>query len=257
MGKLDGRFNDGQDSTIPPLDVTGLTVTDVGTNRPFAASASTNQASASGVGAAATISWNPNSSSTYLISTTPATYTAIVNTTNTYVFEGLASATSYTFTVQTSNSFGTSSGVTSSLILVTSVPDTPKNVSATAQVNQDIISWDAPTNNGGYGITSYTVNAYGSNPSYVANIISSPYTYSEAANNTDYYNVVAFNKNGPSAQSANSQTVTTLFSPPSFFSPPFFPPSFVFAPPFFPPFFPPNFFFPPTFFHPPSFNFRN
>jgi hypothetical protein len=96
--------NAGQGLEVAPLAVTNLTATDVGTNRPYAATASTDQASAAGVGAAALLSWTAASSGTqatsYTITTTPTTYTATINApASSYTFEGLASNTSYTFSV--------------------------------------------------------------------------------------------------------------------------------------------------------------
>ena len=97
-------INAGQGNEVAPLGVTNLTATDVGTNRPYASAASTDQASAAGVGAAAQLSWTAASSgvtaTSYTITTTPTTYTATVTAPATsYLFEGLASNTSYTFSV--------------------------------------------------------------------------------------------------------------------------------------------------------------
>ena len=97
-------INAGQGNEVAPLGVTNLTATDVGTNRPYASAASTDQASAAGVGAAAQLSWTQDTNSQridfYTITTTPTTYTATVTAPATsYLFEGLASNTSYTFSV--------------------------------------------------------------------------------------------------------------------------------------------------------------
>ena len=83
MAKLQGRFNDGQDSRIPPLAVTNVTATDVGTNRPYLATANTTSAaSAANTGGAVTVSWTvpstSNAATSYDITTTPSTYTANV-----------------------------------------------------------------------------------------------------------------------------------------------------------------------------------
>ena len=147
MAKLQGRFSDGQDSRIPPLAVTGLTATDVGTNRPFLATANTTSAaSAANTGGAITLAWTVPSTSvaatSYDITTTPSTYTAnVVAPATTYTFQGLASNVSYTFTITPKNGFGNGLTTTSSSTLSTTVPDVPTGATATAQVNQDTITF--------------------------------------------------------------------------------------------------------------------
>ena len=241
MAKLQGRFSDGSDSRIPPLAVTGVTVADVGTSRPFLATANTTSAaSAANTGGAVTVSWTVPGTSTaassYTITTTPATYAATVTGPATsYTFQGLASNASYTFTIVPSNTFGNGIPTTSGSVTSTTVPDVPTGATATAQVNQDSISFTAPVNNGGKAITNYYVAG---SDATSANGTTSPIVVADPSQGSQYYNVYADNANGRSLASAATATVTTL--PPTFFSPPLF-------------FSPPAFFSPPSFFAPPAF----
>ncbi len=76
---------------------------------------------------------------------------------------GLTNGTSYTFTVKASNSVGAgpaserSNAVTPSTI---TPPSAPTAVTASAATAQALLSWTAPSNNGGSSITSYTVTPY-------------------------------------------------------------------------------------------------
>jgi hypothetical protein len=127
-------INAGQSSEIAPLAVTNFTATDVGTNRPYADTASTDQASAAGVGGAVQLNWTQDSGSQridfYTITTNPTTYTATINAPATsYIFEGLASNTSYTFSI-TPQEISTNDIPT---IFVSSVTDTTFNVNWSQQ----------------------------------------------------------------------------------------------------------------------------
>jgi len=96
-------INAGQGEEVNPIAVSSFTATDVGTNRPYLASAASSQAGAAGIGAAAQLSWVDNNNlpiSSYTITSSPATYTATVTAPATsYLFEGLASNTAYTFSI--------------------------------------------------------------------------------------------------------------------------------------------------------------
>ena len=266
MSKRAGRHSSQSNDFLQPQNITSLSGVNVGTNRPYLATANTTSAaSAAGTGGAVSLTWtlpaNSPAATSYIITTTPSTYT--VNTgssTTSYTFEGLASEVSYTFTVTAQNAVGNSNPVTSSSISVSTVPQQPQSPSAVSTVaDQDSVSWSAGAT-GGSGITSYTVTS-SDGPVYTN--ATSPLTVTETGGTSQTYTIVAINANGTSA-GAVTASVTTVspffppFFPPSFFAPPFFPPSF-FAPPFFPPSFfaPPQFFappfFPPSFFSPPSF----
>ena len=228
MAKLQGRFADGSDSKIPPLAVTGVTATDIGTNRPYLATANTTSAaSAANTGGAVTVAWTVPSNSVeatqYLITSTPATYTATVAAPATsYVFQGLASNTAYTFTITPQNNFGSGLTTTSSSVTSTTVPDAPPQPTVSNAVNSINVSYSAPTYNGGKAITSYTVKD--NLGTVVTSVTANPYGFAETAGSSESFQVAAVNSNGQGAYSVSSASGTS--QPPSFFAPPGF-----FAPP--------------------------
>ena len=96
-----GRHSQQANDFLQPNAVSNLTATNVGTNRPYLATANTtSEASASGTGGSVSLSWSSPSASSpaptsYTITTTPSTYTATVSAPATsYTFQGLASNTS-------------------------------------------------------------------------------------------------------------------------------------------------------------------
>ena len=256
INKKIGKHSQAANDFLEPKAVTGLTVTDVGTSRAYN-------------NGAFNVSWtlpaDSPAATSYDISTTPSTTTTNVTQTSGQI-TGLSSATSYTVTVVAKNAVGNSIATTSSAVTATTVPQAPQSPTATAGVDQNTISWTAPSN-GGSAITNYYITG---NDGTTGNTTALTINIADTAGTSQYYNVYADNANGRSLASANTSTVTTLapsffsppffppFFPPSFFAPPFFPPGF-FAPPFFPPgffappFFPPTFFAPPAFFAPPFF----
>ena len=253
--KRKGIKSSAQDNFLEPNAVTGLSASNVGTSRPYLATGNTvSAANAAGTGGAATLSWTlPPASppaTSYTITTTPATYSAVTENANTsYTFEGLGSEISYTFTVVATNAAGSSVSTTSGPVTITTVPQAPTGASVTSAVaNQDSVQWNAPAT-GGLAITSYTVTSSDSAQNAPRTNATSPSVFTEVGGTSQSYTIVAINANGTSA-GASTGSITTL---PPFF-PPFFPPYF---PPFFPPFFPPYFppFFPPYFppFFPPFF----
>jgi len=258
MSKRTGRHSSKSNDFLQPQDVTSLSATNVGTNRPYLATANTTSAaSAAGTGGAVNLSWTLPAGSpaatSYAITSTPSTYTVVTGTSDTsYTFQGLASGVSYTFTVVGSNLVGNSNPVTSSSVSVSTVPQQPQSVSAVSTIAlQDSVTWSAGAT-GGSAITSYTVTSSDTAQTPTITNAVSPLIVTEVAGTSQTYTIYALNANGTSL-GATTSSVTT--ASPSFFSPPFFPPFFpptFFAPPFFPPFFPPSFFSPPSFL-PPTF----
>ena len=76
---------------------------------------------------------------------------------------GLNNGTSYTFTVTATNGVGSgpasehSNAVTPTTV---TVPSAPTAVTASAATRQALVSWSAPSSNGGSAITSYTLTPY-------------------------------------------------------------------------------------------------
>ena len=132
---------------------TGVTATNQGTGRAY------NNGQMS-------VAFTPNSSggaaSSFIVtpspSTSPSTFTG---SSSPVTVTGLASNTQYTYTVQATSPYGTSSASSaSSGVTATTVPDVPTGVSATVANAQSVISWTAPSNNGGSAITGYVVTPY-------------------------------------------------------------------------------------------------
>jgi hypothetical protein len=262
-----GTKGSAQDNFLEPLNVTGLSATDVGTSRPY----STTFNGTSGQGGAASLSWTlPEASppaTNYDITATRISdnQTVTVNYAGagtSFTFEGLESNVSYNFTVIPKNNAGTakSPNTVSDSVTATTVPQAPQSVSVstgaagpspTPSSGYDRITWSAGVN-GGKAISSYRVAS--SVRGTLSSSASSPYDTLDPtlpdSSADESYTVYASNANGESLGGTTSPIQT--FTPPHFppFFPPFFPPHF---PPFFPPFFPPYFppFFPPHF--PPHF----
>jgi hypothetical protein len=89
--------------------------------------------------------------------------------TRSYVASDLTSGTTYSFKVQSRNSYGLSSYSNAASILCAFVPDTPVAPSSTVLGSNAIISWTVPANNGS-PITTYTVTIRNSANSYITDL---------------------------------------------------------------------------------------
>jgi len=218
-----GIKSSAQDNFLPPKTPTGVTATNVGTSRPYLATANTTSAvSASGTGGAVNLSWTlPTgpAATSYTITTTPSTYTVTTGTSTTsYTFQGLASNTSYNFTIVAVNAYGSSSGATpASMPVVTTVPATPSAPTAQTVANtaSDDVTWVAPST-GGSAITNYT---WTSSDSKSGTLNALTVRVAQEAGTAQTYNVYATNANGNSIVSANSSSVTTFSFTPFSFTP--------------------------------------
>jgi hypothetical protein len=202
-----GIKSSAQDNFLSPLDVTGLTVTDVGVGRAY------NDGSF-------TVSWtlpaNSPAATSYDVTTNPATTTVNVTTTSA-TLTGLASSGQYTVTVVAKNASGSSAGTTSGTVTATTKPAQPSAPTAATVANtaQDTVTWSAP-NNGGKPITNYH---WTSSDGKSGDTTSTSVTVGQEAGTAQTYNVYATNDNGNSDPSQNSANVTTFSFTPFSFTP--------------------------------------
>jgi len=217
-----GTKSSAQDNFLQPDNVASLTATDVGTNRPYLATANTTSAaSASGTGGSVSLSWTQPgtvAATAYIITTTPSTYEHNTGSSSTsYTFEGLASNTSYTFTVKATNASGTSSGTTSSSVTATTVPATPAapTISSVANQSTDVVTWTAPAT-GGKAISGYSWQSTDSKSGTTA---STSVNVSQEAGTSQQYRVLATNANGNSPYSSYSSSFTSFSFTPFSFTP--------------------------------------
>ena len=177
------------------------TATDVGTNRALNNGAVLITATSAVTGGAP---------ASYTATSNPGSFTA--TGTSPVTVTGLASATSYTFSVSAANTTGSSkSSGSSGSITATTVPAEP-TIGPASVVNATTVSlaFIAPTSSGGKAITSYAVI---SNPSISvsASGTTSPLsiTGSFASGQAYTFTLAAVNANGTSSYSGSSNSVTT------------------------------------------------
>jgi Domain of unknown function (DUF4082)/Fibronectin type III domain/Bacterial Ig domain len=129
--------------------------------------------------------------------------------------KGLTGGTSYTFTVQASNTAGAGpASEPSNSVTPTgpTVPSSPTGVTASAATKQALVIWSAPANEGGSPLTGYTVTPFigasAQTPVHVGPSVTST-TLTGLANGTSYtFEVAAGNEVGESPLSSASNSVT-------------------------------------------------
>jgi hypothetical protein len=142
--------------------------------------------------------------STYTVTSTPTT-TSVVSTDNTATMTGLTAGTSYTFTVTSSNTYG-SANATSAALIACSVPQAPTVGTPTNSGSYVSVPFTA-NNNGGSAVQLYTVT---SNPGNISvNTTSSPVLFTTLTGGTSYtFTVTATNASGTSLPSTASSSIT-------------------------------------------------
>ena len=130
---------------------------------------------------------------------------------------GLTNGTAYTFTVKATNSIGTSSASSaSSSVIPLTVPGAPTAVSGVSGNTQAVVSFTAPTSNGGATITSYTVTATppDGGAAVTAAGSASPITVTGLTNGTAYtFTAKATNSIGTGSASTASSSVIPVTVP--------------------------------------------
>ncbi|NBR59991.1 MAG: fibronectin type III domain-containing protein, partial [Opitutaceae bacterium] len=130
---------------------------------------------------------------------------------------GLANGTAYTFSATATNSVGASSASSaSSSVIPLTVPGAPTAVSGVSGNTQAVVSFTAPTSNGGATITSYTVTATppDGGAAVTAAGSASPITVTGLTNGTTYtFSATATNSVGTSSASSASSSVIPVTVP--------------------------------------------
>ena len=120
----------------------------------------------------------------YTVTSSPGNLTSSGNL-SPIVIGGLINGTSYTFTVTATNGVATSSAsAASTAVTPAGTPGAPTGVTAVAGGGQATVTFTAPANNGGAGITSYTVTSSPGNITATGN--SSPITVTGLTIGTSY-----------------------------------------------------------------------
>lgn len=203
--KRAGAKSLAQNDFLGPHTPTGVSATDVGTNRPYNNGAATVSFTAAATG--------PTATSFMVVASTGPTATG---SSSPITVSGLSVGTT-TFVVKAINSLGESTySSASSAISITTVPDAPTSISATSPGNNyDRVTWAAPTSNGGKAISNYYVT---SSDGKTTNTTSTSVDISQEGGSSQTYTVYADNANGRSSASSASSSVTTFsFTPFSFF----------------------------------------
>jgi sugar lactone lactonase YvrE len=126
---------------------------------------------------------------------------------------GLINGTLYIFSVSAVNSLGSSSTTVTNTPLTTlsaTIPNPPTAVSAVRDNNAAIVSWTAPTNNGGSPITRYKVTLVSGGLTAFSTVVASTATSAPALGllNGTTYTVSVFAINNYGASTAGTTTVT-------------------------------------------------
>ncbi|MCX6795619.1 MAG: fibronectin type III domain-containing protein [Candidatus Falkowbacteria bacterium] len=144
----------------------------------------------------------------YLITSVSGGFSTTTATTSGIVV-GLTNGVSYTFNVVAINSVGTSSlSAASNAVTPATLPGAPSLLSLTPGNSQVTLYFNAPTDDGGSPITSYSVFSSGS---LVASGASSPITVTGLTNNVSYsFTVKAVNIVGTSATSSAALSTSPI-----------------------------------------------
>jgi Domain of unknown function (DUF4082)/Fibronectin type III domain/Bacterial Ig domain len=226
-GSADGMYSYTNMSSFPTSSFSGTNYWVDPVFLPAAAAGAVSNVSATAGNGSATLTWAAPSEGGPVTTYTITPYSGgVAQPTTTIngsppatgaVITGLTDGVSYTFTVQATNPSGAGPpSAESNAVTPTAItpPSAPTNVAAIAATGQALVSWSAPSVNGGSAITGYTVTPYlGSSaqtPVEVAPSAASA-TIKGLTNGAAYtFTVTAANAIGSSPPSAASGAVTPL-----------------------------------------------
>jgi len=214
-----GAITLGAGMTFKGKALSGGTVTliddTVVTEQPSTSPSEPRTVSATAGNTSAVVSWSAPTSNGgsaitgYTVTSSPGGLTATTTSATTATVSGLTNGTPYTFRVVATNAEGGSPPSPASVAVTpATVPGPPATVTATAGNTSAVVSWSAPTSNGGSAITGYTVT---SSPGGLTATTTSATTatVSGLTNGTPYtFRVVATNAVGGSPPSPASVAVT-------------------------------------------------
>ena len=145
----------------------------------------------------------------YTATSSPSGQTCTTTGATTCTITGLTNGTAYTFTVTADNEAGTSAASQASAAATPrTVPDAPTTVSAQPEDSSAVVSWTAPSFDGGAPITSYTATSSPSGQTCTTTGATTC-TITGLTNGTAYtFTVTADNEAGASAASQASAAVT-------------------------------------------------
>jgi hypothetical protein len=181
-----------------PAAQPSITVTDVGTNIPYASARASVAFTEGATGGKAAGFTATTSVGGYSGTGALSPITVNVGTTGSYTFTGTAF-----------NAFGVSAASASETITLTTVPQAPTiNSVAPGESTQAIIIFTAGAT-GGKAITSYNITSSPASTTTTQTTSSTTYTFTGLTNETAYtFTVQAVNDNGTSISSAASSSVT-------------------------------------------------
>jgi hypothetical protein len=143
-----------------------------------------------------------------------ATYVNMNTTTSPYTITGLTNGTQYSIQLDCINANGQDSLDTTSVFFTPSTIASTPSFSATSTSSTILITFTAPSSNGGSAITNYLYSTDNGTTFTSMGTTTSPYTVTGLSGNTTYQvQIKAVNANGNSAPTA-SQNITTTASYP-------------------------------------------
>jgi titin len=197
---------------------------------PSAPNTPTNVRASSNLNQSSIVSWSQTSNGGSSITATDVQYSTDGGTTwvdatmcatvvsTSCTVTGLTNGTSYVFQVTTTNAIGTSSfSAVSTVAVPATTPSAPNAFAATSGDNaQSVLTWTAPTTDGGANVTSYTVtSATATIPASCIATISLTCTVTGLTNGTTYtFSITASNGAGIGAASTTTATPSTTPSSP-------------------------------------------